>query len=77
MKAVSGRAVVARQRDYAFYRPSAVALARVIVDVPVLLPQVVVFGILMYFMTGLALDASRFFIYLLFVFLTTLNVTAL
>lgn len=39
MKAVSGRAVVARQKDYAFYRPSAVTLARVLVDFPVLFPQ--------------------------------------
>lgn len=53
MKAVTGRAVVARQKDYAFYRPSAVTLARVLTDFPILLPQVAVFGLLMYFMTGL------------------------
>jgi len=58
MRAVTGRAVVARQNDYAFYRPSAVTLARVLTDFPILLPQVVVFGILMYFMTGL--DLVRF-----------------
>ena len=64
MKAVTGRAVVARQRDFAFYRPSAVVLARVITDFPVLIVEVVVFGIIMYFMTGLALDPAKFFIYL-------------
>lgn len=40
MKAVSGRPIIARHRDYAFYRPSAVVIARVIQDLPVLLVQV-------------------------------------
>jgi ABC-type multidrug transport system ATPase subunit len=43
MKAVSGRAVVARHKDYAFYRPSAVSIARVVVDFPFLLIQVIPF----------------------------------
>ncbi|KAI0506555.1 ABC-2 type transporter-domain-containing protein [Xylaria bambusicola] len=77
MKAVSGRAVAARQKDYAFYRPSAVALARVITDIPVILIQVVIFGIIMYFMTNLDRDVSKFWIYLLFVYTTTILVTAL
>ncbi|KAI0404625.1 ABC-2 type transporter-domain-containing protein [Xylaria palmicola] len=76
-KAVSGRAVAARQKDYAFYRPSAVTLARVITDFPVLFVQVVIFGIIMYFMTNLDRDVSKFWIYLLFVYVTTLLVTAL
>ncbi|KAI0395863.1 ABC-2 type transporter-domain-containing protein [Xylariaceae sp. FL0594] len=77
MKAVSGRAVAARQKDYAFYRPSAVSLARVIVDFPVLLVQVIIFGLIMYFMTNLDRDVSKFWIYLLFVYTTTMMVTAL
>ncbi|KAK5625343.1 hypothetical protein RRF57_001059 [Xylaria bambusicola] len=77
MKAVSGRAVAARQKDYAFYRPSAVALARVITDLPVIFIQVVIFGIIMYFMTNLDRDVSKFWIYLLFVYTTTILVTAL
>lgn len=45
IKAVSGRVVVARHRDYAFYRPSAVNIARVIVDFPVIFVQVVIFSV--------------------------------
>lgn len=77
MKAVSGRAVTARQRDYAFYRPSAVSLSRVLTDFPVLLVQVVIFGVIMYFMTNLDRDVSKFWIYLLFVYTTTFTITAL
>ncbi|KAI4255334.1 MAG: hypothetical protein LQ352_002620 [Teloschistes flavicans] len=77
MKAVSGRVVIARHKDYAFYRPSAVALARVLADFPLIIYQVIVFGTIMYFMTNLDVDVSKFFIYLLFVYTTTICITAL
>lgn len=78
MKAVSGRAIVKRHADYAFYRPSAVSLARVLLDFPVVAVQSCLFGILMYFMTGLSLaNAGQFWIYMLFIFVTTMIVTAL
>lgn len=77
MKAVSGRVVIARHREYAFYRPSAVAIARVVLDFPVLLVQVVIFGLIMYFMTNLDVDVSKFFIFQLFVYTTTICITAL
>lgn len=77
MKAVSGRAVVKRHEEYAFYRPSAVTIARVVMDLPVILVQVIIFGIIMYFMTNLTLSASQFFIYMLFVYITTILLTSL
>lgn len=77
MKAVSGRLVVARHKDYAFYRPSAVSIARVVTDIPIILVQVVVFAIIMYFMTNLDVDAGKFFIYMLFIYTTTICITAL
>lgn len=77
MKAVSGRVVIARHKEYAFYRPSAVVLARVLADFPLIIVQVVIFGVLMYFMTNLDVDVSKFFIYELFVYVTTICITAL
>lgn len=77
MKAVSGRAVVARHKDYAFYRPSAVSAARIVADFPVVLVQVCIFTLIMYFMTGLDVVASKFWIHLLFVYTTTLCITSL
>lgn len=71
MKAVSGRAVVARHSDYAFYRPSAVSVARIVVDFPVILVQVVIFSVIMYFMCSLDVTAAKFWIYLLFVYVCT------
>ncbi len=77
MKAVSGRAVVARHQDYAFYRPSAVSIARVITDFPVIAVQTSLFGLIMYFMCSLDVEAGKFWIYMLFVYVTTILLTAL
>ncbi|KAG4442743.1 hypothetical protein IFR05_001760 [Cadophora sp. M221] len=77
MKAVSGRTIIARHDDYAFYRPSAVVVARVVQDFPLILMQVIPFSVIMYFLTGLDVDVSKFFIYFLFLYLTTICITAL
>ena len=77
MKAVSGRVVVARHGDYAFYRPSAVVVARVLLDMPVIFVQVAIFGIIMYFMANLDVDVGKFFIYELFVYTATFSIIAL
>lgn len=77
MKAVSGRTIIARHSDYAFYRPSAVVIARVVQDFPLILMQVIPFSIIMYFLTGLDVDVSKFFIYFLFIYFTTICITAL
>ena len=77
MKAVSGRTISARHGDYAFYRPSAVVIARVIQDFPLMLAQVIPFSIIVYFLTDLDVDAGKFFIYFLFIYTTTFCITSL
>ncbi|KAI2673433.1 hypothetical protein DTO027I6_9237 [Penicillium roqueforti] len=77
MPAVTGRGIVARHKDYAFYRPSAVSIARVIVDFPFIFSMVVPFTIIVYFMTGLDVSASKFFIYFLFVYTNTFCITSM
>ncbi|KAF1360157.1 ABC drug exporter AtrF [Lizonia empirigonia] len=77
MKAVSGREVVKRHEEYAFYRPSAVSLACVLQDIPLLLAQVIPFSIIMDFMTGLDIEAGKFWIYFLFIYTTTFCITSL
>ncbi|KAI1641146.1 ABC-2 type transporter-domain-containing protein [Biscogniauxia mediterranea] len=76
-KAVSGRAVVSRHHDYAFYRPSAVTIARIILDFPVIFIQACIFGVTMYFMTNMDVVVGKFWIFLLFVFTTTMMLTAM
>ncbi|KAL2054910.1 hypothetical protein ABVK25_004732 [Lepraria finkii] len=77
MKAVSGRVVIQRHREYAFYRPSAVVMARILADFPLIFTQVIPFTIIMYFLSQLDVNVSKFFIYFLFVYTTTICITAL
>ena len=77
MKAVSGRVVIQRHKEYAFYRPSAVVMARVLADFPIILAQVIPFTIILYFLAGLDYNVSKFWIYFLFVYTTTICITAL
>lgn len=77
MRAVSGRVVVARHRDYAFYRPSAVVIARFLLDIPVIAVQAIIFTVIVYFMANLDLAAGKFFTYLLFVYTSTISITSL
>jgi len=67
-----GRSIIRKQVSYAFYRPSADALATVLVDIPVKFGLAVFFNIVLYFMAGLAVTAGQFFIFFLVVFVTTL-----
>ncbi|RKK74746.1 ABC transporter CDR4 [Fusarium oxysporum] len=67
-----GRSVVRKQASYGFYRPSAEALASVLVDIPVKLVVGTCFNIILCSLSGLATTASQFFIFFLFVFVTTL-----
>lgn len=76
-KAVAGRDVINRHKEYAFYRPSAVGLGRVLADFPVLFVEVIIFGIITYFMTGLDLYADKFFIYLLLIYVMTICLTGM
>ncbi|QKX60078.1 uncharacterized protein TRUGW13939_07220 [Talaromyces rugulosus] len=77
MPAVSGRTMIQRHKEYAFYRPSAVSIARVVVDFPLIFTMVSFFTIIVYFMCGLDVDVSKFFIYFLFVYTTTMCITSM
>ena len=77
MKAVSGRVVIQRHREYAFYRPSAVVMARILADFPLILTQVIPFTVVLYFVSELDVNVSKFWIYFLFVYTTTICITAL
>ncbi len=61
-----GRPIVNKHKAYTFHRPSALWLAQIIVDLGFATTQILVFSIIVYFMTGLVRDAGAFFIFILF-----------
>ena len=56
-----------------FYRPSAYAIAQTVVDMPLVLIQVTIFDLVVYFMSNLSRTPSQFFISLLFLWIITMS----
>lgn len=75
-EAVGGRVIISRQSGYAFYRPGLIALARVLVDIPLIAFQATIWSIIFYFMSQLHRSASAFFIYYLFVIVQAVTLSA-
>ncbi|KAL2012125.1 hypothetical protein VTN00DRAFT_4843 [Thermoascus crustaceus] len=67
------RPILMKHKSFCFYRPSAYALAQVVVDVPLVFIQVTIFNLIVYFMSNLSRTASQFFISLLFLFTLTMT----
>ncbi|KAK9311000.1 ABC-2 type transporter-domain-containing protein [Lipomyces starkeyi] len=73
----SGRPVLAKHKSFAFFHPAAFCIAQITADLPVILFQVSVLAIVLYFMVGLTVSASAFFTYWIVVFVTTMCMTAM
>ncbi|KAL2819862.1 ABC-2 type transporter-domain-containing protein [Aspergillus cavernicola] len=74
--AMQGRDILSRQKKFAFVRPSAVCLARVISDILTVALLAFLYLVVVYFLSGLKSDAGSFFIDFLFVYLCTICFTA-
>lgn len=64
---MSGRAIVNKHRTYAFHRPSALWIAQILVDQAFSATQIMIFSIIVYFMTGLYRTAGAFFTFYLMI----------
>lgn len=56
-----------------FYRPAAYAIAQTVVDAPLVLVQVLIFNLVVYFMANLSRTPSQFFISVLVLWIVTMN----
>ncbi|KAH9203103.1 ABC-2 type transporter-domain-containing protein, partial [Leptodontidium sp. 2 PMI_412] len=72
-----GRPVLAKQKGFALYHPAAFVIAQVIADIPIFLLQVTVFSLILYFLVGLTVSASAFFIFWFILFTTIMTMTGL
>lgn len=74
--AFESRPILLKHKSFSFYRPAAYAIAQTVVDAPLVLVQVVIFDIVVYFMANLQRTASQFFISLLFLWIITMTMYA-
>ncbi|QGA18207.1 hypothetical protein EYB26_005891 [Talaromyces marneffei] len=72
--AFQNRPILLKHKAFSFYRPSAYALAQVVVDMPLIAVQVIIFDLIAYFMSGLSRTPSQFFINLLIIFVLTMTI---
>lgn len=56
-----------------FYRPAAYAIAQTVVDAPLVLIQILIFNLVVYFMANLSRTPSQFFISVLVLWIVTMN----
>ncbi|KAJ6005108.1 ABC multidrug transporter atrF [Penicillium herquei] len=73
----SGRPVLVKHKGFAYFHPAAFCIAQITADIPVLLFQVSMFAVIVYFMVGLTMSAGIFFTYWVVVFGATMTMTAL
>ncbi|KAL0957046.1 hypothetical protein HGRIS_003145 [Hohenbuehelia grisea] len=64
----SHQAIVAKQRDAALYHPFVEALAYSIIDIPLSFCTILLFAIVLYFLSGLQRSAEQFFTFFLVIF---------
>ncbi|KAJ2232407.1 ATP-binding cassette transporter snq2 [Coemansia sp. RSA 1722] len=75
-KAITGREVVYKHKAFAMYHPAALSLAQTVVDIPFMVIQIIAFSCILYFATGLERTAGQFFIFVLYLFIGCLCLTA-
>jgi len=74
--AMQGRPILYKHKNFAMYRPSAFAIAQICVDIPLIIVQILLFSVVLYFMAGLQLEAGKWFFFCFILFLTALCMTA-
>ncbi|KAK1485692.1 ABC-2 type transporter [Colletotrichum cuscutae] len=73
----TGRPVLIKHKSFAYYHPAAFCIAQIAADIPVILFQISVFSIVLYFMVGLKTSAAAFFTFWVVVVATTMCMTAM
>lgn len=72
----TGRPVLAKHKEFAFYHPAAFCIAQITADLPILFVQVTCFSLVLYWMVGLKSAASAFFTFWILVYSVTICMTA-
>lgn len=71
-----GRPILAKHKAFALYHPAAFCLGQIAADIPIILFQITVFALPLYFMAGLTMSAGVFFTYWIILFAITMCMTA-
>jgi ABC-type multidrug transport system permease subunit len=73
----TGRPVLIKHKNFAFFHPAAFCIAQITADIPVILFQVSSFALILYFMVNLTMSAGAFFTFWVLLIAITMVSTAL
>lgn len=71
----TGRPVLIKHKHFAFFHPAAFCFAQIVLDVPIILFQISIFSLVLYFMTGLDMNTANFFTYWIVLFAVSMCLT--
>jgi ATP-binding cassette, subfamily G (WHITE), member 2, SNQ2 len=71
--AFHSKPILLKHKSFSFYRPAAYAIAQTVVDIPLALIQVLIFDLIIYFMSNLQRTPSQFFISVLILWIVTMT----
>ncbi|KAF9102309.1 hypothetical protein BGX27_011046 [Mortierella sp. AM989] len=74
--AMQGRPILYKHKAFAMYRPSAFAIAQICIDIPLILIQIFLFSICLYFMAGLQRTFVKWLLFVIILFICALCMTA-
>ncbi|KAG0309809.1 hypothetical protein BGZ98_007543 [Dissophora globulifera] len=74
--ALQGRPVLYKHKGFAMYRPAAFAIAQICVDVPLVICQIVLFSVVLYFMAGLQRTFVKWLLFVIILFLSSICMVA-
>ncbi|KAL2264191.1 hypothetical protein VTK26DRAFT_897 [Humicola hyalothermophila] len=73
----TGRPIFIKHRFFALHHPAAFCIAQITADIPLILIQITLFSVILYFLVGLTTSAAAFFTYWIILVVTTMCMTAL
>lgn len=71
-----GRPILAKHREFAFYRPTALVVANVLADIPIVIITISLFNIVFYFLVNFQHDGGKFFTNWFIIIVATLCFTS-
>lgn len=71
--AFQAKPILLKHKTFSFYRPAAYGIAQTVIDIPLALMQVLIFDLIIYFMSNLQRTPSQFFISILILWIVTMT----
>ena len=74
--AMQGRPILYKHKGFAMYRPAAFAISQICVDIPMVIVQILLFSVCLYFLAGLQRTFAKWIIFCLILAVISLCMTA-